>query len=72
MTENEQQSQETSNSLSQEDLKSSTSTNEYVNPRGIRFTASTSTVTNSAPTKGKSISAYFSLGFQFFLLYISF
>ncbi|CAF2138284.1 unnamed protein product [Rotaria magnacalcarata] len=48
-TENEPQSPETSNSP----LPSQTSTtnNEYINPRGIRFTTSTSTPTTSGPVK---------------------
>ncbi|CAF2709471.1 unnamed protein product [Rotaria sp. Silwood2] len=49
--ESEQQSQEINNSPSEIETQTSTNNNEYINPRGIRFTASTTTPTTSGPVK---------------------
>lgn len=53
--ESEPQSPDISNTPlpSQTESQTATTNNEYINPRGIRFTTSTTTPTASAPVKGK-------------------
>ncbi len=56
IVEGEQQTEETNNPLAQ----TTTNNNEYINPRGIRFTTSTTapTTTASGPARGKEILSF--------------
>jgi hypothetical protein len=59
--EGEQQSQEINNTVPQ----TTTNNNEYINPRGIRFTTSTTTPTTSGPVKGRLIIQLFYVKIHF-------